>query len=198
MGRTCASPLSGSIFNRSGNALYIGFFCNKAFSLNKLHYTVHRPLSLFIYGITVLANAVLKQNALLLAFFFKIIAVSVNPLPGSKRLSLCRTSFPIIIKAIGTLTVLMPASSHRTLYRLIFILKIIVCALNLLASQKHFSGILRKIEPISLIHKPILYRLTLFLIEPFSVYGFPFTGISCLCSKSFSLHQNCGQNKSKG
>ena len=198
MGRTCASPLSGSIFNRSGNALYIGFFCNKAFSLNKLHYTVHRPLSLFIYGITVLANAVLQENSLFLTFFFKIIAISVNPLPGSKLLPLCRASLPIIIKTIGTLTVLMPAPGHRTLYRLIFILKIIVNTLNFLTSQKHLSCVLRKIIPISPIQKPILYRLALFLIEPFSVYGFPFTGISCLCSKSFSLHQNCGQNKSKG
>ena len=103
-----------------------------------------------------------------------------------------------VLSLIHIFTVLMPAPDHRTLYRLIFILKIIVNALNFLASQKHFSCVLRKIIPISLIQKPILYRLTLFLIEPFSVYGFPFTGISCLCSKSFSLHQNCGQNKSKG
>ena len=196
--RTCSFRTSFRIFNRSGNTLYIGFFCDKAFSLNELRYTVHSPLSLFIYGITVLANAVLQENSLFLTFFFKIIAISVNPLPASKLLSLCRASLPVIVKAIGTLTVLMPASCHSTLYRLIFILKIIVNALNFLASQMHLSGVLRKIIPISLIQKPILYRLTLFLIEPFSVYSFPFTGISCLCSKCFSLHQNCRQNKSKG
>jgi hypothetical protein len=81
----------------------------------------------------------------------------------------------------------MLAPGHSTLYSLIFILKIIVNTLNFLTSQKHLSCVLRKIIPISLIQKPILYRLALFLIEPFSVYGFPFTGISYLCSKSFSL-----------
>ena len=197
--RTCSLRTSFRIFNRSGNTFYIGFFCDKAFSLNKLHYTVYRPLSLFIYGITVLANAVLQENSLFLAFFFfKIIAISVNPLPASKLLSLCRASLPVIVKAIGTLTVLMPASCHRTFYRLIFILKIIVSALNILTSQKHLSGVLRKIIPISLIHKPILYRLTFFLIEPFSIHCFPLAGICSLCSKCFSLHQNCRQDKSKG
>ena len=196
--RTCSFRTSFRIFNRSGNTLYIGFFCDKAFSFNELRYTVHSPLSLCIYGITIFANAILQENSLFLTFFFKIIAISVNPLPGSKLLPLCRASLPIIIKTIGTLTVLMPAPGHSTLYSLIFILKIIVNTLNFLTSQKHLSCVLRKIIPISLIQKPILYRLALFLIEPFSVYGFPFTGISCLCSKSFSLHQNCGQNKSKG